>query len=347
MMACCVCDGQYEDVSSSFYGNWSSLATSVVTVDTYGVHTPQSLGSTTTKTSGYLESTAHYPICPDQNRTPSGGANVLQVSQTPTQLNLSTGDTTKQITVNISPNNVSVNTPFTSPLSSNPNSSYTTSLTIPGNNNVQGSSASTVTASNCTSPCSSPSGSFTATASANGAASTNNTTVNVPPQVLIQMMYGEADGTGTNGQLGVGLAARNRIGDTTYFSGDTNYQNTIVSSQFNGINTSITTGVEPELDNAVNVWLNITTNFISPSGGKNSACFWTPTSAQWSQISAAVQSGTTDETQVPNATGCYSGAPYDQQIRVVTSVGTNSSGVPWFVFQGPRSSSSSPVAIQF
>jgi len=84
-----VCDQQYEDVSSSFYGNWGSGNSSIVTVDPYGVHTPQNVGSTTSSTSAYLESTAHYPICPDQNHAPSGGANVGN----PAQL-LVIGDTT-------------------------------------------------------------------------------------------------------------------------------------------------------------------------------------------------------------------------------------------------------------
>jgi hypothetical protein len=45
----------------------------------------------------------------------------------------------------------------------------------------------------------------------------------------------------------------------------------------------------------------------------------------------AVGSMTTDETQVPNVTGCYAHAQYNQQIRAVNAVGTSSSGVPWFV----------------
>jgi hypothetical protein len=71
-----VCDQQYEDVSSSFYNNWTSLATSIVTVDQYGTHSPVAVGSTTTKTFGDLESTAHYPTCPAKQFSPSGGANV-------------------------------------------------------------------------------------------------------------------------------------------------------------------------------------------------------------------------------------------------------------------------------
>jgi hypothetical protein len=70
-----VCEG-WVDVSGSFYGNWSSEATSIVTVDTYGTHSPQNPGSTATDTSGYLESKAHYPECLQEPQHPSGGANV-------------------------------------------------------------------------------------------------------------------------------------------------------------------------------------------------------------------------------------------------------------------------------
>lgn len=77
------CDLQYEDVSSTFYGNWQSLATSVITVDYYGTHTPQGPGSATTETSAYLESTAHYPICPNVYRAPQGGAYVAVLTCTP------------------------------------------------------------------------------------------------------------------------------------------------------------------------------------------------------------------------------------------------------------------------
>lgn len=76
-----VCEQGYDDVSSSFYGNWSSVDTSVITVDQYGTHTPQNLGSTTTSTFGDIESTAHYPICPVKEFNSSGGGNVQVYAQ--------------------------------------------------------------------------------------------------------------------------------------------------------------------------------------------------------------------------------------------------------------------------
>lgn len=71
-----VCDQQYEDVSSSFYGNRASANTSIITVDSYGAHSPHNVGSTTADTFGNLESTAHYPICPPKQFPPGGGGNV-------------------------------------------------------------------------------------------------------------------------------------------------------------------------------------------------------------------------------------------------------------------------------
>ena len=342
-------DGTVQDFTTS--SSWTSDNTPVATVgSSTGVVTGGSVGSaniiaafpTLVAAAGQV-CAAYEPFCPTFTATPSSGGSVLSVSESPTQIAMSTGDTNNQITVSVNPGTVTATTSFagTSPPSINPNSSCAATLSIPGQTG-QGSLASTVTASpaNC-------SGIFNVTATANGVSSSNNTTVEIPPQVLIQMMYGEAKGAGSNAQLAVGVAARNRFNDTTYFNGDTNYQNTIVSSQFNGIDITITTGVTPELGNAIGVFSRSTNDFITPTGKSSSQCFFTPTATQWTQINAAVQSGTTNEGQVPNATGCYSLSPYQQQIRVVTYVGTNSSGVPWFVFQGPRSSSSDPVAVQF
>jgi hypothetical protein len=72
--------GDYNvDVSSSFYNNWSSANTAIVTVDSKGNHTGQSVGSTTSQTHGYLEYFTAPPACPGRLRTPSGGANVIKL----------------------------------------------------------------------------------------------------------------------------------------------------------------------------------------------------------------------------------------------------------------------------
>jgi|GEM_PF-1809314 len=78
-----VCDQQWDDTSSSFYGNWGSGSTSILTVDTYGNETGVGVGSTTDNTFGSIEGTAHYPICPVKNFTPSGGGSTTTLTCTP------------------------------------------------------------------------------------------------------------------------------------------------------------------------------------------------------------------------------------------------------------------------
>lgn len=78
-----VCEQGYDDVSSSFYGDWSSLNTSVITVDQYGTHTGVAVGSTTTETFGDIETTAHYPICPARQFNSSGGGKTMTFTCTP------------------------------------------------------------------------------------------------------------------------------------------------------------------------------------------------------------------------------------------------------------------------
>jgi ferredoxin len=46
------CDDDDEDVSGSFYGNWTTANSAIATVDTYGTHTGKGIGSTTSSTHG-------------------------------------------------------------------------------------------------------------------------------------------------------------------------------------------------------------------------------------------------------------------------------------------------------
>jgi len=57
------CTGKMVDVSQTFYNNWSSANTGIVTVDKYGNHTGKAAGSTTTETSGSLPKPAAR-LCP-------------------------------------------------------------------------------------------------------------------------------------------------------------------------------------------------------------------------------------------------------------------------------------------
>ena len=71
------CDGgDLEDVSDSFYGNWTTGNTSIATVDHYGTHTGVAIGSTTSKTNGELNSNDVGRDCPLKGYDPNGNDNV-------------------------------------------------------------------------------------------------------------------------------------------------------------------------------------------------------------------------------------------------------------------------------
>jgi hypothetical protein len=79
------CTRIYDDVSDSFYGNWTSANTAIVTVDYYGTHAGVLPGSTTSRTSGTLTHYGHW-LCPDWNPTPSGNDNVMTLSCSPSSV---------------------------------------------------------------------------------------------------------------------------------------------------------------------------------------------------------------------------------------------------------------------
>ena len=70
------CESETDDVSSSFTGGWSSSNTSIVTVNTYGVHTGQLVSGTTTQAHGCLPTNDAHRNCPNLCYTPSAPANV-------------------------------------------------------------------------------------------------------------------------------------------------------------------------------------------------------------------------------------------------------------------------------
>ena len=92
------CENQYDDVSSTFYYNWSSGSTSIATVDTYGTVTGVSAGSTTADTNGHLQSNGPRS-CPSIYRTPGGGVNVCAFDVSPTSISASDCTDTKLNTV--------------------------------------------------------------------------------------------------------------------------------------------------------------------------------------------------------------------------------------------------------
>ena len=69
------CDSGTDDVSDSFWNDWTSGNTSIVTINAYGAHSGMSAGSTTSQTAGVL-AMARPRTCYNQPFTPNGGVNV-------------------------------------------------------------------------------------------------------------------------------------------------------------------------------------------------------------------------------------------------------------------------------
>jgi hypothetical protein len=76
------CTGGYtwEDVSNSFYNNWSTANHIVATVDSTGYHTGMAVGITTSSTWGNLQSFNLQYNCPIQPRNIGGGDNVFGIT---------------------------------------------------------------------------------------------------------------------------------------------------------------------------------------------------------------------------------------------------------------------------
>ena len=164
----------------------------------------------------------------------------------------------------------------------------------------------------------------------------------VPPQILIQMLYGEAHGQAvigdTTSQLAIGVAAYNRFAQPAYFSATT-WQVAINLQQFNGTNYSITNGPQPDLEDAGMVFADVSGVSVGSAG-----CFFSPTSSGWTAISAALASGTSTLPSVQYDPGCY---PSGRQFLVKTSVGKNAngSGAPAFIFEQLRTNPSAAAVI--
>jgi hypothetical protein len=318
------CTQQQQDVTYDF-PTWWTDNTAIATAQAAKI-TGVSAGSTNHNAQSRLMSWSGKTDgqCPQNKGTGSGGTNVNSVSQTPSALNMSNGDTGKTLGVTVSgPAGTLV---VSSGLTSNPNSSTNATATIPGKNNFTGNTNLTISVTPA--PPSYASGIFYATACVGLACSNQGTTINVPPQVLIQMMYAEANGTNnTTAMEADGDVVRNRFGSSLFNPPYSTYQNTIVSGQF-AYNTSITTGVEPELDGAVSVFTSAGGNFC------NSLAFWTPTSSQWTTVQNAINSKTTT---FPSGTGSPTyGSIWPssaQQILYLSAVGTQGNGgaqfAPW------------------
>jgi len=269
----------------------------------------------------------------------------IQVTQSPSTIFVSTGDTTDVVTVSISPGGT-YSVSFLSSLQSNPNSNATAQLTGHGSSNGGGTQNYAVTASGAGS---SPSGIFSLLACASGKCASQGSTVVVPPQVLIQDLYGEAHGQAAAGdgisEPAIGSAIRNRFGKSEFPGGsDATYQGVLVSSQFPGIDTSILNGPQPELNVAGTLFNGTQGDLVA-----GSPCFFSPKSSDWAAVQAALSSGTTD---VPSLSSvdpkCYSQADPGTQIVYYSAVGSNANGngAPAFLFERQKSNDSDPAVVQ-
>lgn len=119
-----------------------------------------------------------------------------------------------------------------------------------------------------------------------------------------------------------------------------NYQNTITGAQFDGINTGINNGPDPELGNAAAVYSGTANVSVA-----NARCFFSPTARGWTLIQAALSSGATTIPTVRHDPGCY-----PLSIRQFVYKGSiwnnaNGSGAPAFIFVQLRNASD-PAVIQ-
>jgi hypothetical protein len=74
------CGGFWEDISDGFYGNWNVVNTSIATVDYYGTHTGQSVGSTTSSTYGQFTGWRPGTVnCPVQGGSPGAPVNSVSI----------------------------------------------------------------------------------------------------------------------------------------------------------------------------------------------------------------------------------------------------------------------------
>jgi hypothetical protein len=278
-------------------------------------------------TFGYLDhSTQKGQDCPLLKFTANGNDNVLSISQSPTILNMSSGDTGKGVTVTVSPASIASSVAIAQGGITNPNSSSPATFTYNKPSSFTGNDLWTISIGGTNSP----SGDQDSQACVYGVCASQSSNVAVPPQIFIQMIQAEAGGNNSTSMTAVAEVVRNRFTSSIFNPPYSTYQNAI-PGQF--ATTSTPNGIEPELDIAASI-------FTGSSAGNfcSSLSFWTPTSSQWNVVQSALSSGTTT---FPTGTGAPTYDPSkwptsSQQILFVPAVGTNSSGVPYFLFLSQR-----------
>jgi hypothetical protein len=318
---------------------WSSSDTSVATVRGQ-IITAVGPGSTTITGTWSGDRVAYGFMCSSQYG--GGGATaqltVIKVTNVdPSEMHASTGDAAAdhQLSVTFLPSNLSIQLSFVSALLGNPGGSSDCSLTLP----VQ-SGFSPISTTVKATP-SGASGAFSVRPWF-GTAFPKECIAIVPPQILIQMTRNEArDINSSTVRVLLGYAMKNRFGDSQYFGSQTTYQAAIQAGAT--YDTSVTTGVQPDLDSASNV-------FWPTSGGSDptSGCqgFWSPTSSQWQTVQQALNSATTT---LPNNIGLpfnYGGHPELTQVVYFPSAGmSNTQNAPAFLFVRKRTATD-PAVVQ-
>jgi hypothetical protein len=238
---------------------------------------------------------------------------------------MSTGDTIP-ITTTASNGSYPVSVVYSSPLEGNPDSDCAMSLSIPAG---QGAGSATSNMSASQAGCS---GIFGVYGAVGGTTTGNALDVVVPPQLLIQMLYGEAHGQAVTGdvvsELAIGATIRNRINDTVWYHGVTSWQTAITAKQFDAIKTCqaagtcVQTGTVPEVTNAALLYGGVTTPAMDVD---NARCFFTPDHDGWVKIQGTLNKPSI--TVVPTVAGDPGCFPIrNRQFVYKTSIGNNADG---------------------
>jgi hypothetical protein len=177
------------------------------------------------------------------------------------------------------------------------------------------------------------------------ALSTNSLRIIVPPQVMIQMLVGEAGGQPYDvEQQSILVSARNRFDDGDFPPKSSTWQGVLTSpGQYDGLPNGTTNGPERELNNAARVFSGEVGDIVA-----GAQCYWSPTNAQWAIVQTALQSGTANMPLNTNSK-CWTNATrqlvYKASIGLNVSGGANYAGAPAFVFARKRLSNA-PAVVQ-
>ncbi len=331
------CLGNPTEWFDVFGVSFSSDNPSVATINTSGLGTAQESGTTNIRAS-WTASIISYEgdplMCESFDTTADCSASCVVyriTGMSPSVRHVSTGDNPQAHTISVSfePSNGYAGIIFQSTFDSNVGGTANATLTIPVSNG-QGSASTTIQAGAAGSSevfIVRPRFDFSSQLAP------YQTSVIVPPQILIQMLRSEASGLPDNGVRDLlGVSMKNRFGDSTYFANQNTYAAAIMAGA--AYNTSITTGVQPELSAAARVF----GSTFDPSSGCQG--FWTPTAAQWNTVNQALLNPTTT---LPSGTGIpfnYNGHPEITQIVYFPIVGGNP---PSFLFVRKRTSNQNSV----